>query len=207
MSFDIAIQKVVGKSTSVHATTGKKELFEETYDGTHAGWHAFLSAISREVGIPKDNLVVELKNAVENYVKVDDAAQFEPFLNAAISSGKMGVRATDKKHYGKQTKEEKGSTSTPTKDVEKGHQEKEHKKGCNPIKGFLLVIIYILLFAFWIVGLAVSLVIDLFWLPIKCICPLCCPCICCAEEITKDVFGLVLWVVKLPVTISKKILD
>ena len=102
------------------------------------------------------------------------------------------------------------------KDVEKGQLEtsdgqKEDKSTrcwcCYPCKLALLVALYSILFAFWVVGLVVAIVIELFWLPFKCLCPCLCPCFCCAEKIEKEVFALVFWVLKLPFTYAKKILN
>jgi len=219
MSFEIITEKVHGNTSTTLTHSGTKSLYEETYDGTHAGWFKFRKDVATTAGLKSEDWVLEVQDHSATWQRVDGAEALEGFLEAAAKSGKLLIRVHERKNEKKEKPAKvKGEKKMPSKerDVEKGHTEhgsSSHSSECAcckclcwPVKLALLIIIYALLFGFWVVGLIVAFLIELFWLPFKCLCPVCCPCFCCAEAITKDIFGLVLWVLKLPVTIAKKIL-
>jgi len=216
MSFEIVVEKIQNNNSATFTIHGSKTLYEETFDGTHAGWHKFLSDITTECGLKPDSFTVEGQQQSGTWIHVEGPDQLDPLLDEAVKSHQLRVRVTVKDaKAAKKTKAVK-ATKTQQADIEKGQleteEDKKHSKSacavcCFPVKLLILLVLYVILFAFWIVGLAVALAIDIVWLPFKIICPLCCPCICCAEEISKTVFGLVLWVLKSPFRLAKKILS
>jgi len=209
MSFEVIVEKIHNNSSNNFTISGKKDLYEESYDGSHAGWYKFRKDIASQAGYKNDNWIIEIQDQSSNWILVQDGPSLNPFLDTAATSGKMNIKIQDvtvvSKSKGKQANQ---------KDVEKGLPHDQHTKtGCQalkccfwPIRFVLLVIIYILLFAFWLVGILGALVIDIFWCPFKIICPLCCPCFCCIEEIQKELFSLVLWVLKSPIRLARHFL-
>jgi len=219
MSFVINVEKVENNASSNFTLNGSRTLYEETYDGTHAGWNKFRKDIMTEGGFQSTDFLLEGKQG-ESWIKLENVDQFEPFLDEAVNNGEMTIRVTikssSKKDKSKKTskKNEIGNKATNSEDLEAGKSEQDtnddkksgKSSGCNPCKFAILLVLFVLLFGFWVVGLVVVLVIELFWLPFKCLCPCLCPCICCIEGVEKKAFALVFFVLKLPLRLIKHVL-
>jgi len=223
--FEVVIEKTNEERTEFNTFTtgGSQNLFEETFDGTHAGWERFRKDVTKACGPKSKAWLLEAKDASGNFVKVENGEQLNPFLEAAVNSGKLCIRVIDVgKAKSKSSKETKNQKSNE-KDLEKGKKNKDEKDskssddkddGCSycsaiwfPVRLILLIgVIYPILFAFWLIALVIVLIIEIVWCPFKILCPLCCPCFCCIEEIQKKTFGLFMFVLKSPFLLAKKIL-
>jgi len=231
-SFEIVIEKVHhGKFSHHKISEASKTVYEESFDGSHAGWFQFRKDVAHHAGFKSQDWILEVKDSSDSWVKVDSGEGLNPFLDAAIENHTMHIRVMEAKelvskhHKHKHNKHDKSKE----RDLEMGEVHHDHKKHhkkhhhesgsethivrhccwfifCFPPRLALLILLYALLFVFWVVGLIFCLIVDLFCLPIKCCCPACCLCECLAEEIVKDAFGLFLYVLKLPIKLAKFLL-
>jgi len=200
MSFEVIVYRPNGVSSTF---TGSFKKYEETYDGTNAGWYNFRKDVKENLSLKKDDFQLELKVSEETWVPLD-AGKFQEGLENAQKNGKLTVRHVDK-------------NKKQVHDAEKGNLDVEHTKSSSSSGGrscfgtfcrhLFLIIIYCFLFPLWLIGIVGCFIIDLIFLPIECLCPCCCICLECCEWTDKKAFKFVIWILKAPFKFAKKILN
>jgi len=219
MSVEIVIHKVDSSGEHTYTTSGSKTLYEDRYDGTQSGLLKFRKDVEQACGVKGHDWVLQVQD--ESWVIIEKGSQLDTYLER----GKIVVKVQDLANPPKVKKAPKEKTP---KEAEEGKNEKKSNHShsddsdsgcaccictgvcrliCFPFKLAALILIYAFLFVFWVLALIVTFIIELIWCPFKCLCPLCCPCFCCIEEIEKKVFGLFFWVLKSPLILAKKILS
>jgi len=206
----------------IFTTNGSKIVYEESFDGTNAGWEKFRKDITSASGV-KGNFDIEVKESSSTYTKLTKGEDLNPYLESdKVTVRVISLTVNKTKNSKKKPKKEKdlemGDTSNKSdkksNNKSSSNSHDDSSTGCScckiicfPCRLVLLFLIYAFLFVFWVLALLVSFIIELFWCPFKCICPLCCPCFCCLEEIEKEVFGLFFYILKAPFRLAKKILS